>query len=176
MNRAQARRLPALADVKKLYLEDLLSSTMIAERYGCHAQSIRHMLRGAGVSIRGKQEAALLGPSEWTDERKKKLKELWHTDKRVEQIRLELGITYTNRSVSRQAAVLGLPPRCEQPKRKHAHREKSCSRISVLATATREARLYRHETLISFPESATLEMAWRHELAKVRQERGAVQQ
>ncbi len=123
-----------------------------------------------------RQEAALLGPSEWTDERKKKLKELWHTDKRVEQIRLELGITYTNRSVSRQAAVLGLPPRCEQPKRKHAHREKSCSRISVLATATREARLYRHETLISFPESATLEMAWRHELAKVRQERGAVQQ
>lgn len=166
MNHAQRRRLPALADVVRLYTVDLLSSTAIAERYSCHAQSIRHMLKGAGVKVRGKQEAALLGPSEWTDERKKKLKELWFTDMGVEQIRNELGISYTNRSVSRQAAVLGLPPRCAQPKR-----PKPVLAPERKQQAQTAAARFPAYTLISFPESPRLEMAWRHELAKVRAER-----
>jgi transposase/predicted HTH domain antitoxin len=174
MNHAQSRRLPALADVVRLYTVDLLSSTTIAERYGCHAQSIRHMLKGSGVTIRGKAEAALLSPSEWTDERVAMLKDLWPTGLKVDDIRERLGISYTSRAVSRKADELGLPRRCQQPKRSikaTEWRDRRDRAASGIATATQsQARL--NYTIISFPEHPRLEMEWRHVLAAVRAERG----
>ena len=179
MNQAQRRRLPALADVKRLYVTEQLSSTAIAARYGCHAQSIRHMLKREGITIRNKREAALAGPSEWTDERKKRLKELWFTDMGVEQIRQELGITYTNRSVSRQAAVLGLPPRCEQPKRKvmtpkaieWRRRQEDREKYQLPTREQSEQALLR--TLVSFEPHRRLQTLWLTALAEVRSERAA---
>jgi transposase len=165
MNHAQARRLPSLADVKRLYTEELLSSTVIAARYGCHAQSIRHMLKGSGVPIRGKQEAALLSASEWTDERVAMLKELWPTGMKVDDIKARLGISYTARAVSRKADELGLPKRNNQPARKP---------VPAAATITAHKPKPQVRSIITFlPESPRLEMEFRHLVAKVRQERGA---
>jgi transposase len=168
MNHAQRRRLPALADVVRLYTVDLLSSTLIADRYGCHAQSIRHMLKGSGVTIRGKQEAALLSASEWTDERVALLKELWPTGMKVDDIRDRLGISYTSRAVSRKADELGLPKRNNQPARKPNPPK------PAVAIAAHKARPCNIRSLITFlPESPRLEMQFRHLVAKVRAERGA---
>jgi transposase len=165
MNHAQSRRLPSLADVRRLYTVEMLSSTVIAARYGCHAQSIRHMLKGSGVPIRGKQEAALLSASEWTDERVTMLKELWPTGMIVDDIRKRLGISYTARAVSRKADELGLPKRNNQPPRKVEPKP-----AAVAITAHKPKPQVR--SIITFlPERPALEMQWRHELAKVRAER-----
>jgi transposase/predicted HTH domain antitoxin len=161
----QTRRLPALADVVRLYTVELMSSTTIAERYGCHAQSIRHMLKGSGVSIRGKVEAALLSASEWTDERVALLRELWPTGMKCDEIRDRLGISYTSRAVSRKADELGLPKRNNQPKRP--------PKPAAVAVAEHKPKP-RIRSLVTFlPESPRLEMEFRHLVAKVRAERGA---
>jgi len=167
VNHAQRRRLPSLADVKRLYVTEQLSSTAIAARYGCHPQSIRHMLKGSGVPIRGKQEAALLSPSEWTDERVALLKELWAKDLPVSYIHKQLGVSYGLRAVSMKAQAIGLPRRANpvkaKPKPVEQHKRD-------------ERRLppFPERPLTTFlPESPRLEMAWRVELAKVRAQRAA---
>lgn len=165
MNLAQRRRLPALADVVRLYTVDLLSSTVIAERYGCHAQSIRHMLKGAGVSIRGKQEAALLSPSEWTDERVALLRELWPTGMKCDDIKTRLGISYTTRAISRKAAEIGLQPRNMQPARPKP-------KSPAVAIEQHRPRPPIRSIITFLPESPRLEMEFRHLVAEVGKERG----
>lgn len=168
MNLAQSRRLPALADVKRLYVEERLSSTMIAAQYGCHPQSIRYMLKGSGVAIRNKQEAALLSYTEWTEERIALLQELWPTGMPIPEIHRRLGISYGLKSVSMKAKAIGLP------RRENPVKAKKPEPKPVPQTTRRTVGEFRDRTIISFlPESPRLEMAWRHELAKVRQERGA---
>lgn len=167
MNHAQRHRLPSLADVRRLYTVDLLSSTAIAERYGCHAQSIRHMLKGAGVTIRGKQEAALLSPSEWTDERVAMLRDLWMAGVKCDEIKARLGISYTTRAVSRKADELGLPKRNVQPKRPKpvlpTSHQRDERRMTVALT----------DSIISFEPNRRLQTLWLTALAEVRSARQA---
>jgi hypothetical protein len=156
--------------LRELYWTDKLSTVEIGYRYGVGKETVRVWMRRHNIPTRSKSDAAVLGPSEWTPGRIKRLKELWYTKMTCEQIKADLGISYGPRAVSAKAAALCLKPR--QEPRTHKVFRKSASEISRLAVATRMAKQYQDRSIISFlPDSPQLESDWRSILSKVREER-----
>jgi hypothetical protein len=104
----------------------------------------------------------------WTDNQEALLRELWPAGVPAAEINRRLGRPEKS-ELGKKCRALGLPPRKIRFK----------SRLPLAPEQKQQAQTaavrFPAHTIISFmPESPTLEMQWRHELAKVRQERGAL--
>jgi hypothetical protein len=173
--------------LRDLYETQQLSVRQIADQLHSKHETVRLWLRRAGIQTRGKQEGKLLrSPYKnlWTPERDEIIRSMWDNSG-TRAIAKKIGCGVTKNAIIGRARRLGLPPHAKRPlsmtadavrlreKTKKQNREMSLAERVAIGSAVRDSKRYRHESLIAFPESPRLEMAWREMLAKVKRERGA---
>lgn len=155
--------------LRRMYIEDDRSTGTIAQALKCSKEHVRQQLERNGIALRGRSEAALSRNSIWTPERDAKLEKLWLEGKTCGEIKDLIGAACSKHSIGSRARRLGLPRRAA-PVQRSAQR-RNTQQIANLAVAVGEAKLFVHQSLISFADVPHLQAQYAECMRRVKAQR-----